>query len=375
MVKPQSRPAKNRSVQLRFAFVEDLIENTEVLPKLKKPKRKALLTAKDRDLKIKREAVKKETQIQVCRSTKQALFETTVLRRSTALESKFRRFEIRCQFETVQLVNISWFSVLGALGAATVLIKKGYNYKVTDSQKLRARANKNLKWLLCVSRFLGKLLLSKHRRKMQRQSAKLKRLLRPVKAWLAIRRQVLSNYMVNTIEYALTNNLVFKLMVRWRYSIILIQTHIRSFLSFRRALYTTHMKRLREVEMTSVKGTKKKADGHSSIPDEVKMYFIRKKIKEDTYSYILALNYWKRICETVEQHNQANRVQLSTGTTLQSSSFSLLPLPPRPVMDLSFTKEIYRHILVSASSSRFHWDKIIGQANAHIELQMRKRRR
>jgi len=370
MVKPiVQRPKRDKASLLKIAYVECLIENTDELPVLKKKKRKTLLSANDRELLIKREAIKKDTQIQVCRSTKQALYETEIIRKTTALECKFRRFEIRCQLERVQAINMGWISVFAAIGSVTVFIKKGANYK-----KLRARADKNLKFLLYMSRFFGILLLTRRRRQINSQMTTLRRLMKPIRMWLSVRRTVLSNYMVNCIEYSLTNNLMFKLMVRWRINTIYIQSQIRAFLAFRRRLYATQLKRLREVEMTSVKGTKKKSgDGHSLIPDEVKLYFVRRKVKEELYNHMLALKFYKLNCAKVNDHNSQQKTDRSVRS--EDGGFSLLPLPQRPKLDLNFPKEVYRHILVAASSSRYHWDKIISHGDAQIDLQMRSRRR
>jgi hypothetical protein len=106
-----------------------LIEHTEVLPKLKRNRR--FLTGEERRLKLKREAAQKQTQIQISRSTQRALLADKVLRRCSALESKFRRFEIRCQLDAVQDINRGWISLIAAVGAMHDLTRTAINYKVT----------------------------------------------------------------------------------------------------------------------------------------------------------------------------------------------------------------------------------------------------
>jgi hypothetical protein len=363
---PRLKPARSIESEVKFAYVASLIEQSEAVSRLK-PKRKLLLTSEERSLMLKQKSIQLETQIQVCRSTKQALLESQVLRRSMALESKFRRFEMRCQSELVLKISRSWASMLVAVGALTVHLKKGTNYKVLPRQRLKARAYKNTRFLMHVSIFLGKLLLQRRRKAIRSNAIKLQRLLKPVRHWLAVRRVVLAGRMANSIEYSLTNNMIFMMMVRWRQHIVFIQSQVRCFLTFRRHVYSLQLKRLREVEVTSVKG-KRRTESQSLIPEGVKLYFLRKELRGKFLKQLEALKHYKLVWQEVTQYNAVIRAE---SDFTNRSSLLLLPQPIRPVLDLNYPAEVYRSILVAASSSRFFWDKILSSPDIQIELHMR----
>jgi hypothetical protein len=151
--------------------------------------------------------------------------------------------------------------------------------------------------------------------------------------------------------------MVFKLMLRWRQTIVFIQFQVRLFLHFRRGVYKAQLLRLREFELRRSKEQKKRGV-KSIIPDKVKLYFVRRLVKEHLARHLSSLQDYRASLRSIALRNSVRQQGNKTAELLHDRAKLVLP-----TLDLNFSEEEYRQLLLTASSSRLYWERIISQTD------------
>jgi hypothetical protein len=125
-----------------------------------RPGSKSIRIRKQADLsQAKREVVKKNYSC-IQESTQQGLRQ--------ALDQKFRRLSYRTHIGEVQVVGNCWLKVSAVIGCAYVCRCICDNKAVRDTQALRKRSEKQLRWLMVFSLAFGKMSLAVKRIRLER---------------------------------------------------------------------------------------------------------------------------------------------------------------------------------------------------------------
>jgi hypothetical protein len=196
---------------------------------------------------------------------------------------------------------------------------------------------------VCI--FVGKLLLRRRRRLIDRQLKKMRGLIIPAKSWLSLRRAVMASQIAKRIEGSMTRFLMHNLQARWIHIIIFLQTQIRLFLAKRRSIYAVQLRRVRRLA-SSIRGERNKTG--AEIPEGVLVHFIRKKVREELESHLMSMKFYRLVSNKAASRGERKSL-LSAETKLHS----------QPTLSLDFSKEVYQELLRSAESSRLVWDQIL----------------
>lgn len=95
-------------------------------------------------------------------------------------------------------------------------------------------------------------------------------------------------------------------------------------------------------------------EGISTIPVDVKLYFIRTRIKEMMSVYMHEYRIYKAEFNSIRRQNLKNR------WALDKSVLKDYPIPPeKPNLYESFTPDIFYRLIQTALAKRLDWNKLI----------------
>lgn len=383
-------PSKVESPACRFSSAPrfpsssqfDYIPRHRKLTKDEKEAQKRRIAA-NKDLESYKESNRKEllakrgtinsTKMEVTKIAKSTLMESIKHRRQLALEDKFRRFEWRRNRTEVMEVGKSWISALLVLDVM-VSIRHKYEHR----KELHIRSRYALLFLTVTSLSIGVILRRLKRIRTRRSLEVISRLLVPVaKQWVSSRSSQYKALIVSLVEKAITQDIIFQLMVRWLAQLRRAQTAIRRFLARRRLMYIQAKMGWAIAEVSLKKNSKSRTFATDvfekpSIPDKVKEHYIRAYIQKKSLVFFNELAKYRRFCEKVSQQYEARRCerqaeQVMRGEVRETDEEVSLPAPP--VLFLGLTKDDFKAMIVEAEKNRLNWDKI---ANAGQVAEKRK---
>mmetsp|Transcript_17503 Transcript_17503/g.17443 ORF Transcript_17503/g.17443 Transcript_17503/m.17443 type:complete len:118 (-) Transcript_17503:21-374(-) len=86
--------------------------------------------------------------------------------------------------------------------------------------------------------------------------------------------------------------------------------------------------------------------GNSTIPDEVKEFYIKMKLKERLNQFLIELEKYKNKCKFIREKNRSEGMELI--------------LPEKPVRNYVLLDHDFRHMILECIENRSEWPKIVG---------------
>lgn len=302
------------------------------------------------------------TKMEVTKIAKFTLMESIKLRRQIALEDKFRRFEWRRNRTEVMEVGKSWVSALLVLDFM-VSIRHKYEHR----KELHIRSRYALLFLTVISISIGVILRRLKKIRTRRSLQVINYLLVPAaKRWVRSRSSQYKVLITNLVEKAITQDIIFQLMVRWLAQLRKAQTAIRRFLARRRLMYIQAKMGWAIAEVSLKKNSKTRTFATDvfekpSIPDKVKEHYIRAYIQKKSIAFFNELGKYKRFCEKVARQYEARRCERQAELVMRGEvreTDEEVSFPTPPVLLLGLTKDDFKAMIIEAEKNRLNWDKI-----------------
>lgn len=176
-----------------------------------------------------------------------------------------------------------------------------------------------------------------------------------------------SEAILEVIETSLTRRMLFKLHACWYSKVLILQRGIRKLLAGRRILKLFWRVEWNQMEKRALPQKKVIANrrlsmiqvcGATSIPDEVKDFYIKKFILKRVREYIQALRAHHSECKRLIYIFQRRRAELEIESWGKKIEFKII-LPPPPQKNYRMDLEDYRELIKQALSNRTHWESII----------------
>jgi hypothetical protein len=176
-----------------------------------------------------------------------------------------------------------------------------------------------------------------------------------------------SEAVIEVIETSLTRRMLFKLHACWYSKVLILQRGIRKLLAGRRILKLFWRVEWNQMEKRSLPQKKLTAKrrlsviqvcGATSIPDQVKDFYIKKFILKRVREYIQALRLHHAECKRLNHLFQRRRRELEIQAWGKKIEFKIT-LPPSPQKNYRMGLEDYRELIKEALSNRTDWESII----------------
>jgi hypothetical protein len=242
--------------------------------------------------------------------------------------------------------------------------------------KLRARSNKLLIWLRSISICIGKFIVLRRKKQFARSVNKIKvRLMPLVTLWVRQKRKKYRRVLVKTVESQLSCTYLTKLIDKWLGKMKFIQSTLKNALFFKVSLYDSLLYKWNQTEFrmfdiqqerrgrrrigSIIKNMKIRSneDGPSSIPIDVKVYYIRSVIKEVMRNYLHEQRSYKA------QFNSIHRQNLYAKRKLDQEINRKYPIPPnKPDLYNYFTPDKFVIMINNAIGDRVKWSGLISEA-------------
>lgn len=372
-------PSQSESSACRFSSAPrfpssgqvDYIPRHRLLTKEEKDAQRRRIEA-NKDLQSYTEANRKELQakrgtmhsvkMEVTKIAKSTLMETIKQRRKVALEDKFRRFEWRRNKTEVLEVGKNWISALLVMD-----VMVSFHHKYETRKELHVRSRYALLFLTVMSLSLGVILRRLKKMRIRRSVQVISRLLVPAaRRWVRFRSNHYQSLIVSLVEKAITQDIIFQLMVRWLGQLHKVQIATRRFLARRRLMYIQAKMGWAIAEVSLKKNAKSRVFATEvfekpSIPDKVKEYYIRTSIQKKSLAFFSELAKYRRICEKAARQYEALRCERQAELIMRGEAGEeeeALYFPTPPVLFLGLTKDDFKAMIVEAEKNRLNWDKI-----------------
>jgi hypothetical protein len=225
---------------------------------------------------------------------------------------------------------------------------------------------------------IGKMNIKRKERKVSRSMLvrprqRLKGILRPLTRWLVRLKMKKSVMLAETLEFAITNTVMFNMMAAWRTNVtptqlVNVQRELKLAILRRRATYTNLMIKWDKTELEIGKRLKKQGVkalelGVFNIPTEVKLFCLRCRIKDTVKRHKVATTAYVLQCRVAEKERKAQHLNL-----IQDAEMIELEAPSKPVISLNFNSRVIKELILKAQSLRLHWDRITTELdNASLE--------
>lgn len=271
-----------------------------------------------------------------------------------------RIYELRQRKHEINEITQAW-SVLSILHICSVFM-----HDLTIHRKdLHYRSHKLLVRLTTIMRSIGKFLTIKSRIRTKQSSTIINRFYGSIKMWITKRKEHHLMVILEVVENSAASNFMFRLMARWYTKIVFIQRKLRLSLlhiKMRNGIMKLNWNRV-EIMLFNKAIKKRKTissiksynpgliQGNSSIPDFVKEYYIRNKLKQRVRDYIRELYYHKIQCQAILK-NYTNYLRDRDNYPTQLN----YKLPEKPVKRYYITQDEYKYMIMDALKNRLKWE-------------------
>jgi len=237
-------------------------------------------------------------------------------KRSQSMMAKQRRYEWRSRIPEVKRIAVNWQAILVVLGT-TRHMKNLMIVRIAS----KARAEQLLRHFFIVVRAIGKYKIMLSRVRVNRAMRTMRRMIGPCTLWIRRRKVLLAIKIASSVEYALTNDMMFKMMGAWRIKILLIQRNFVRYLAVKKARLQVLQIKWRKIEKGVRKKKLKAKKKHSSIEHvstPVMQAYTALYYKECVNLYVKNIEEHAIVCADVDAANNERAYELSinlVGTT------------------------------------------------------------
>ncbi|OMJ77711.1 hypothetical protein SteCoe_22614 [Stentor coeruleus] len=343
-------------------------EKQEILNRIEKNKGLAAIPPNIKYKLEKEKAHKKKVRATVTKITQQQIYLEQKHKKQEILKDKFRKFNYRMNMPEVLKIRISWILLNIGIGTVTVL-----RTLIKNRKKLRARSIKLLLWFKQVCTCIGKIVILRKKMKYLKAVRKIRINLIPViHLWVKQKRKRYKKTIIYIVEKKLSSSQLTNLIIQWRAKLIFIQKMMKNALFFKLSLYESllfrwnqaeynlledpHEPKHRRRKTVNIRYAKSKtlSEGFSTIPIEIKMYHIRKTIREIMTKYFNDLRHYRIQFNNIKRTNKKNR------WILNKDIISDYPVrPEKPNLYKSFTADKLISLINAALQDRSNWSVVL----------------
>mmetsp|Transcript_10996 Transcript_10996/g.21532 ORF Transcript_10996/g.21532 Transcript_10996/m.21532 type:complete len:498 (-) Transcript_10996:177-1670(-) len=190
----------------------------------------------------------REHKIEATQRTKTALMEHRRLLKEQTLQSKFQKFEWRMNKPELRAVFKSWSIVAVALGCLKIV-----DFRLVEYKEYKAKIKFLLTLFFNVSKFVGKFLTIRRTLAVRRSYIVMRRLRIPMRKKVAKMKLRKAKVLAETLEEYSSGNVIFKLMLKWKRSILLLQRFFLKMIRQKRLIAERNLKANSELQPQTTK--------------------------------------------------------------------------------------------------------------------------
>lgn len=329
-------------------------------------------------------AINRASQIRRIQTQRSSLVQTKIQVKLEAIEAKNKRGLIRKnkQVRTTKAatqVVVAWTMLMSCVAVTKELKHRHHNRVVRCMQTRKQRAEGFLKTLMSTCLAVGRFKFVLYRIRIKKAIYVLSRLVPYIGRFLLSRRKHFSSILTHVVEQSLTQSLMCRFMLAWKQKVmanqlLLIQREWRKALKYRSALYIIMRAKWRIAE-TELSYLQRKVSrprktrsldlenvvlkGSSTIPDEVKDFFIKQHIRKLTNDFYTALKHYRQEAPHIREKVQHEFYRRQAAALLKGEDFQEVPsMPPMPRLCLTVSKDTMKQLITLALDRRLEWNHI-----------------
>ncbi|OMJ84261.1 hypothetical protein SteCoe_14684 [Stentor coeruleus] len=371
-------------------FFENLFLHKEITEKDKKKIKERIVKNKEEALKSREERIKLvqaratmyEIRGEVTRNTKKHLEQEKKAKISSHLKDKFRKYRYRMRLpvnyiQELAVIKKTWITLISAISFGTCC-----RLRVTMKKISKKNVRKFLTWFVIISKCIGKFIRLNRNLKYAKSMRVIRiNLLKPIKFWLKSQKKYYSRIIAGLIEQSLTKCIFDKLISQWKSKIVTIQRNFRIAIFFKISLYeslinkwnkaelevfkkasTKRFRRRRAISISNIK-QERSIEGCSSIPTDIKLYYMKKYIKTRMKNFTSEYKAYKIQLKRIYEQNMKNKYILGKDNVLEYPE-----KPKRPKIFKEMTLERYGELIFMALNEQSRWQEILSsQDNLHMK--------
>lgn len=293
-------------------------------------------------------------------------------KRSQSMMAKQRRFEWRARIpvrliQEVKRIGVNWQALFIVMGSARLL------KFITVQRKLsKDKADLHLSAFVIAVRVVGKFKRVLTRARVNRAMRTMKRMIGPCTLWVRNRRTLLGKKLVQCVEYALTNDMMFKMMAEWRIKVVfrqrlMIQRSCTKYIVVKQARLNVLMTKWSNIELSVRKKklkSKKKLQANEAIPPTVVYHYAGLYYRECMNLYLRAKEEHDSICKEIDAANKERSYELAihlVGTTP-------LQYPKAPTLRLLTNQRLFEHFIFKARDDKPIWGKLVHRKSRRASI-------
>lgn len=267
---------------------------------------------------------------------------------------KMRKYELRLRKREINEVSACW-GVMSVIFISSIHMHNLIHYRIN----LHSRSHRLLVRLTVIMRAFGKFLKIKSTMRTRISSAIINKFYGSIRLWVKKRRNHHLQVILEVIENSAASNFMFRLMAKWHSKIIYIQRKLRASLQYIKIRNSVLKMNWNRVEAHLYQNAIKKRklmniiepsllQGTFTIPNFVKEYYIRNKLKQRVRDHMREMYFYRQQCSAI----------LSSANSKGDRYYykAKIELPPKPVSRYYITKEEYKYMIQDALKNRLKWE-------------------
>ncbi|OMJ90697.1 hypothetical protein SteCoe_6871 [Stentor coeruleus] len=293
----------------------------------------------------------------------------------TKIKEKYKRIEYKQKLGEIKEIKKTWITLKSAFGMIFVL------KTFTENKKnLRIRIFSMLKKFQQIARCIGKMrLILKGFRKNRAMKILILLFVPYMNIWLKNRRKKYENLVALNIEKILSCSMLFNAIAKWHKTILTIQRFMKKYLVMKKILHDKLLnmwneseavilkKKLTKTKKRTMKGKirVKKNIGISTIPEDIKRYYITKLICTKLGDYLEEMKKYSEECKAIDEANKQQEFEILI------MNQEKIPYPPRPVKPRVLplmTRDNFSEMIIVAERERNHWGTVIHAINLKLQV-------
>ncbi|CAG9310333.1 unnamed protein product [Blepharisma stoltei] len=277
------------------------------------------------------------------------------------IEDKQRRLIMKVKRHQISQIAKTWIILFVVASWNTEI-----TCKIQYRKDLHMRSQKVLKQLFILCTYIGKFKILSKAARVNLAVKRLQILSKPIHCHLNFVKNAYKNRVIDVFERAVTCDTLFQLMAWWRNRLLFIQRTLRhAFLEKKTSMivrktmwnkveYKIHREQLVKKRKLSKEDLHKPIEpiavlGNSSIPDVVKEFYIKNKLKERYNEYLAEL----------KKYNEEIKARKSQPGGLVDENGAAIALPDKPARNYILLDSDYKKMMHDCIENRAEWQRII----------------
>jgi hypothetical protein len=224
---------------------------------------------------------------------------------------------------------------------------------------LHSRSHRLHVRLTVLMRAFGKFLKIKSRMRTRISSTIINKFYGSIRLWVKKRRDHHLEVILEVTQDSAASNFMFRLMSKWHSKVIFIQRKLRASLQYIKIRNSVLRMNWNSVEAHLYQNAIKKRkllssiepsllQGIFTIPNFVKEYYIRSKLKQRVRDHMRDMYLYRQQCSAI--------LSMANSTEGEYYYTAKIELPPKPVSRYYITKEEYKYMIQDALKNKLKWE-------------------